>query len=214
MNYILVENRQIIHLGPITWRQRFIQSELDDLEVDYQVMPVESGYIKINDNFEIIPIADTVNPDFNPIYEELSGPFWAYSDTSVSNEYIVIQRNIDHVKSTLIQIAANERYRKENLGTKAVVQGQEVSIDTLRSNRNTLAQSFLLMTDTDTLQWKFPEGWLTLSYSDAELVVKASAAYIQAQFDWEKSIIDSITNASDVDTLKEIVIVETAPGLI
>ena len=48
-NYLLVENRQIVHLGPIPWRHRFIQSELDDLEVDFVVPQSEQGYIKINE---------------------------------------------------------------------------------------------------------------------------------------------------------------------
>ena len=66
------------------------------------------------------------------------------------------------------------------------------------------------MGDTDTVVWKFPETWLTLTKAELSSVVIAGAAYIQAQFDWEKSVADSIDAAATVDDLKAITIVEPA----
>jgi hypothetical protein len=62
MNYLLVQNKQMVILGPITWRQRFIQTEINDLiddgelTIDYTVPATEQGYINIGDGFEIFPV--------------------------------------------------------------------------------------------------------------------------------------------------------------
>ena len=91
MNYLLVENRQSgnpsILLGPIVWKPRFIQSEIDDLEVDYKVPPAEQGYIKINDNLEIIPVIEATDAGEDPLYEGLAGPFYNYTDTTDTFHY-------------------------------------------------------------------------------------------------------------------------------
>jgi hypothetical protein len=49
-----------------------------------------------------------------------------------------------------------------------------------------------------------------LTKAELSSVVIAGAAYIQAQFDWEKSVADSIDAAATVDDLKAITIVEPA----
>jgi hypothetical protein len=191
MNYLLVENKEIVHLGPVSWRPRFIQSELDDLEVDFIVNPTETGYVKINDSFEIIPIVADVTPEYDPLYNVLAGPFYTYDlqadglTYGATVSHTVSDNTPDGVRPTLKQQVAAERYRRENLGTTATVQDQLVTVDTSRDNRNTIVQAFLLMSDTDTVQWKFPEGFVNLTYADAEAVVKAGATYIQAQFNWE-----------------------------
>jgi hypothetical protein len=52
----------MVILGPITWRQRFIQTEINDLiddgelTIDYTVPATEQGYINIGDGFEIFPV--------------------------------------------------------------------------------------------------------------------------------------------------------------
>ena len=215
MNYLLVENREIVHLGPITWRPRFLQSELNDLEVDFTVNPTETGYVKINDSFEIIPIVADVTPQYDPLYNVLAGPFYSYTDqpdgsVGATMTHTVSDNTVDGVRPTLSQQTAAERYRRENLGTTATVQTQVVTIDTSRDNRNTLVQAFLLMTDTDTVQWKFPEGFINLTYPDIELVVKTGALYVQAQFDWEaakNAELDACT------TLEELRAVEIVPPI-
>lgn len=200
-SYLLVENRQIIHLGPMEWRQRFFQSELNDLEVEFTVPPVEQGYIKINDNFEFIPVVSVEIPEYD-MFEELVGPTWNYDNNQAVGIYTKQQGNISAAKGNMKTIAASKRYEKENAPFTITVQGQSVSVDASRDNRNIFIQKYQLMADTDTVQWKFPEGWLTLTKAELGEVVLAGANHIQAQFDWEKSIIDQIDATDDVPTLK------------
>ena len=216
MQYLLVENKQTILLGPIFWRHRFIQSELDDLDIDYTVPPVEpNSYLKFTDELEIYPIADLAIPQHDAIFEQLAGPFWNFDNNVATGHYTVLPRDLEAIKNDLRALAAAERYRKEVAGVQVTVQNTAVTVDTSRDGRNIFVQKYTLMSDTDTVQWKFPETWLTLSRSELGAVVAAGAAHVQSQFDWESAIVDQIAAASTVDELKTIVIVEpvVAPGV-
>ena len=76
MKYILVQNQTTVLLGPMYWKPRMLQSELDDIEISYIVPPAEQGYILVNSDplIEIFPITETITPEFNSLIEHLSGP--------------------------------------------------------------------------------------------------------------------------------------------
>jgi hypothetical protein len=214
MQYLLVENKKTIHLGPVFWRHRFIQSELDDLEVTYTVPPIEpNSYLQINDIMEIFPIESISQPSYDPMYEQLVGPIWTFTDVATGT-YSATSKDLSVVKSELKGLAAAERYKKEVAGVNVTVQGQEVLVDTSRDGRNIFVQKYSMMADTDTVQWKFPSTWITLSKADLGLVVTEAAAYIETQFVWEQNIVNQIDNATTVNDLKAIVITAAAPGVV
>jgi len=214
MLYLLVQNKTTVLLGPMSWRQRFIQSEINDLvdagdlSTAYQVPPAEQGYVDLGDGFEIFPIVASTGTDHDPIYQALAGPYYTYDSNLASESYTVLDQSLDSVKQNLRPVVAAERYRRENAGTSVTVQDQQVTVDTSRDNRNTLVQAFLLMSETDTVNWKFPEGFLNLTYADIESVVSAGATYIQTQFNWEVDKLAEIDAAADIPALQAITIVE------
>lgn len=217
MQYLLVENKQTVLLGPIFWRHRFIQSELDDLDITYTVPPVEpNSYLKFTDELEIYPIADLAIPQHDAIFEQLAGPFWNFDNQVATGHYTVLPRDLEAIKNDLRALAAAERYRKEVAGVQVTVQNTTVTVDTSRDGRNIFVQKYTLMADTDTVQWKFPETWLTLTRSELGVVVAAGAAHVQNQFDWESTIVAQITTAATVDDLRSIVVVEPVniPGVV
>ena len=217
MQYLLVENKQTVLLGPIFWRHRFIQTELDDLDIDYTVPPVEpNAYLKITDNIEIYPITELLTPQYDPTFEQLAGPFWNFDNQVATGHYTVVSKELDAVKNELRSLTAAERYRKEVAGVQVTVQDTTVTVDTSRDGRNIFVQKYTLMTDADTVQWKFPETWLTLTRSELGVVVAAGAAHVQSQFDWESAIVTQINSATTVDELQSIVIVEPVniPGVV
>ena len=216
MQYLLVENKQTVLLGPIFWRHRFIQSEIDDLDIDYTVPPVEpNSYVKISDELEVYPISDLLTPQYDPTFEQMAGPFWNFDNQVATGYYTVVPKELEAIKNDLRSLAASERYRKEVAGVQVTVQNTTVTVDTSREGRNIFVQKYTLMADTDTVQWKFPETWLTLTRSELGTVVSASATHFQRQFDWESSIVAQIASAVDADELKSIVIVEPVviPGV-
>ena len=212
MQYLLVENRQIVHLGPMNWNARRFQSEIndlaeqEDLEINYKFSPTESlSYIKINDTIELFPV-DFINvPDHDPLFDQLVGPFWNYDNNTATGSYNVIPADINASKGTLIQMTAGQRWIKENKPFQMSVQSTQVTIDFSRTNRNVYVSQYAAMADTDTVSWKFPEAWLTLSKTDLGSIITSGNAYVQTQYNWEKGLVDQINAANTADDLKALV---------
>jgi len=202
MEYILIEDKQTIHLNT-TWKPRMFQSELDDLEVDFKISPIEPGeYIKINDNLEIFPVVELIVPECDQIYEELNGPFWDFENQEARGYYTKTDKSLDIIKNTLKQLVASIRYKKEVAGVKTTIQETEITVETDKETRNIFVQKYILMGDSEIINWKFPETWLALNKLELGTVIFTGATYIQAQFDWEKGIVDQIELSETIEDLK------------
>jgi hypothetical protein len=203
MNYLLVENRQTILLGPIVWKPRFIQSELDDLEVSFIVPPVEQGYIQINDSLEIIPIVEAPDPGHDPLFEELAGPFYTYTDNTASMTYNKVDRKLDDVKGSYKQLAANARYVRENSGTSSTVGDNTINLATdVASRANYL--NLLNTVGSGTINYKTNGVFVALASADLQALVDAVNTHVQDAFNWEKDILDQIDAATSIEELKAI----------
>lgn len=212
MNYLLVQNRQTVILGPITWRQRFIQSEINELVEEgelstmFTVPATEQGYIDIGDGFELIP-AELITPNYDVIYQHLAGPFWVFDNNTATGSYTVHDLDINIVKGHLKQVVANERYRKQNLGITVTMAGVNFNVGT---DVNTVNQfvSLAATTGNNTINYKSPTGFILATGTDIQLVADQINTYIQSQFNWELDIITQIDAASSVEELQAIVIIE------
>lgn len=203
MDYLIVENRQTVHLGPMNWRQRRFQEEINDLEIEYTVPVSEQGYIKVNDSLEIFPVSLEV-PAADPLFECFAGPFWTYGDDIAIGKYEVESLNIATIKANIKSVVASKRYEKEVAGTTIALQSNVVSLDTTRENRNGFAQIHSQMQDDSVIDWKFSSCWLTLTKEEVKTIVNTINSYVQEQFTWEKTVVDTVDQASTVDELKQI----------
>jgi hypothetical protein len=209
MQYVLVENKERVLLGPSPWRVNFFQSELDDLGIDYdlpKVAPV--GLLQINENAAIYEVHSLVEPSYNPLYEHLGGPFWAFETGQAKGWYNVREHNIELVRSNLKGIAAAERYRKEVSGTSLSINGIAHNLDTSREGRALLAQKLLGMPEDSLVQWKHNSGWVQISKTDVQEFIIAIDSHIQDAFNWEKAVNDEIEAATSIESLKAIEIIE------
>jgi hypothetical protein len=200
-------------LGPINWNPRFISSVLQtDLDLDNPPTVLASDEQKIP--YDILPNV-RVRP-VTQVYEEINsktqrheGPFWTYTDDAATATWTAVDKPLDQVKGELKAISAAERWNKENAGVTVTVQDVEVWCDTSRGNRDVFLQRYMTMGDADTVNWKFPSTWLTLTKSELGYIVSEGTAYIQSCFDWEvakNAEIDACTTLAELDA---IVIVET-----
>jgi len=213
MKYLLVQNKTTVLLGPIEWRPRFIQSELNDLFDNgekanaFTISPTETGYIDCNDGFEIFPIASSEGSQHDPIYEQLAGPFYTYDNNVASEVYNVLDRDISHVKESLKVVVKAERQRKQLLGTTLNIGGTDV---TLATDADELANfvSVLSSIGDTSVNWKFKEGFITLTKANVQSIVDAIRSHIQTQFDWEKTIGETIKTATELTSLKSLTITE------
>lgn len=202
MDYVMVENKKTVLVGPMPWRNRFFQRELNDLDIDYVVSPLEPfSYVKITESIEIFPVVEILNSDFDPVFEHVSGPYWIFENESARGHFIKHYNDTAVIKHSLKSQLAAERYRREILGVAAVIQDCVVTITTDRQSRNIMNQHYMLMTEDQVVQWKFPEMWVSLTKNSLATAIYRCNQYVQAQFDWEKALSDSIDTAQTVEEL-------------
>ena len=212
MEYLLVKDRTQVILGPLPWRARYIQSELNDLVEDgekasaFTISPTESGYVDCGDGYELIPVT-FVPPEYDSVYQHLAGPFYTYNGNEAVGAYTVHDSDIDGVKAVLKNQASAERRRKQVLSTTVTVSGSELSIASDDAELQKYVSALASIGDA-TISWKFGLNFIDLTAAGLQTIIDAIRGYVQTQFDWEKGIYESIDTASTVEELRAIVIVE------
>jgi hypothetical protein len=203
--YVLVHNQIVIN-GPRPWNYRSFQNTLlEDLNINFSLpfTKTDDEPIEIADGVRILK-ATTIMQNFNSRIEYLHGPFWNFDNNIATGTYQIVEKDINVVKNDLKNRLATNRYRKETGGIKMTLQGIQVTIDTRRGDRDIFLQKLMMMGDGDTVDWKFPEGWLTLTKTELQLVVATGAAHVQGQFNWEASVsaqIDAATTLAELDAI-------------
>lgn len=207
--FVIAHNESVI-LGPMRWNKYRFENEIqEECEVTTSLpQSNESDVINVSEDVKIYPVIQVINEECKPRVQFLNGPYWKFTETGAIAKYVAEDMAIDAVKNMMKAECATERWRKENAGTKMTIQDTEVSIDTSRESRNVFAQKYIAMNDTDTVQWKFPEAWLTLSKVELQQVIQSASVYVQEQFDWESSLVAEIDSSETLEQLEVIVIVE------
>ena len=207
--YVLVHKERVL-VGPRDWNRPMFEGALQKLKLetllprrDPQELPI------LIDEDTYITSAAIVIPPHNERIETYHGPYWNFENKDLAvGTYEIKYKTLGSIRELLTNEAAAERYRREVAGTKTTIQDLEVTLDTSRDGRNVFIQKYTLMGENDTVNWKFPEGWLTLTKVELGAAVSAGAAHIQGSFDWEKAKIEEIEAAETVEVLDAIVIVE------
>jgi hypothetical protein len=206
--YVLIENEQVVHLGPINWNPRMFASSIrDDLDIDFE-LPKQYDSIEpivINNEFKILPAQLAYPAAHNSKIEQYAGPFWSVANGVAIGAYTNVPKNIEIVRNDLKALVAADRWREEVKGISINIQGQDVWVTTARGERDIFLQSLQLMQPTDTRLWKFGDKWLTLTYADMQTIVGAIVAHIQSGFDWDnsKSVeIDAAATLEDLDKIQ------------
>lgn len=207
MYAVIYDNRVLV--GPMNWNRGMFQGALERKGIQYPLPRTapDNLPLTINEHAKIMRV-DEIRPTMNPLVEFYYGPLWDITEETAIANYEVHDSPIESMRYNLKQVAAQERYKREVLGTTTTIQDQTVTIDTNRGARDIFVQKYLLMTDSDLVNWKFPEGWLTLTKQDLGTVVQAGAQYIQSCFDWELNIAEQIDLAQTKQDLLAIIIAE------
>lgn len=205
MYAVIYDNRVLV--GPMNWNRGMFQGALGRKGISYELSRTAPNNLPlIIDEHAKIMRVDEIRPEMNPLVEFYYGPLWDITDETAIANYEVHDSPIESMRYNLKQLAAQERYKKEVLGTTATIQEHAVTIDTNRGARDIFVQKYFLMADSDTVNWKFPEIWLTLTKQDLSLAVQAGAQYIQSCFDWEADISNQFDLADTKQALLDVAI--------
>jgi hypothetical protein len=193
----------------MNWNRGMFQGALEKKGIK-QLLPrvaPETLPLIIDEHAKIMSVEE-IKPELNALVEYYYGPLWEITETKAIANYEIHDTPIESARYNLKQLTADERYKKEILGTTTTIQDHTVTIDTNRGARDIFVQKYLLMADDATVNWKFPETWLTLSKQDLRLCVTTGNQYIQQCFDWELNISEQIDQAETKQELLAIEIVE------
>jgi hypothetical protein len=207
MYAVIYDNRVLV--GPMNWNRGMFQGALERKGIEYSLPRTAPNNLPliINEHAKIMQVEE-IKPELNALVEYYYGPLWDITETKAIANYEVHDTPIESARYNLKQLASQERYKKEILGTTTTIQGNIVTIDTNRGARDIFVQKYLLMAESDTVNWKFPETWLTLTKNDLGLCVTAANQYIQQCFDWELNISVQIDQSQNKQELIAVTIVE------
>lgn len=204
--YALIHNNKIC-VGPREWSKPFFQKYLKTQGINYDVpFTAPSPSYLITDDFKILKVINITMPEYDPLFEELTGPTFTIYERSIYGEYSYQERSIEAIKNTMKEIVTANRYDLEIQGCNYTFpDNQEVHIYTNRYDRSTYLDAMLVMPENSTVNFKFKGPiWRNLSKTDLAGIIAVGSAWIQNVFNWEEDTHILIDAASDIDTLKEI----------
>ncbi len=204
--YVIVHGERVIS-GPMEWNRAMFDHSLTSVGVNFSLprlaFPDEELPFVIDENTKIMR-AELVTPEHNEKIESTHGPYWDFSTGIAVGTYGIKTKDLGPIREYIKTRIAAIRYDKETSGKNITINGSEVFINTNRDARNVYAQRYLAMADSDTVNWKFGETWLTLSKADINTIIIECQNHVQSAFDWEKSkcdLIDAANTPEDLDAI-------------
>lgn len=199
--YCLLENDNIV-AGPFDWNaRRFTLELLEEYGIKFD-LPANSNNqsFEINNSLKLLPVHAVVHDEYDARTQLLVGPVPVVTDV-LKLTYTIADRDIDVVKSELIQQLAANRYNYEVKGVEIVLRGTTILVPTDRESRNTLLQCLALSVFDKS--WKFGDNWVILSSDDLKTVVDAILAHVQSAFDWEQA---KLVELADISLLEDLAV--------
>lgn len=146
-----------------------------------------------------------IYPSYNSKIEWLSGPIFQIEENLVIANYEAKPLDLDVAKGNLIDKLPAARYAKEVQSINIELNDLVLTISTDRETRSTYANKLIGMGE-NAINWKFPEGWLTLNKNDLEYIIRQIDLAVQEAFDWELSKLNEIKVCKTLEELDKIVI--------
>lgn len=197
--FVIVHNDQVI-LGPMPWRKLFFENIiLEDCEVEVTLPQKNDEVYVVDETISILPARYTYD-DINPVTQKHNGPFWTIGETEAVGHFVTIDKDVHHVQSELKQLVADKRWSKEVSGIKVTLNGTEYSVDTSREGRKVYTEQ--LQMNATSYDWKFNEGYVTLSATDLQSIVTAINQHTQDCFAEERARITDIESKSTLADLE------------
>ena len=202
--FVLVHKGRVL-VGPMAWNRVMFDGNLEKLKINFLLPRAEPAELPLVINEDtVIKRVEFNYPVYNQKTHYLEGPYWNHEGPVSIAFYEVKPQPVESVKVRLKEIVAENRWKKEVAGTKALVQGIEVTVDTARGSRDVFVQKYLLMADDSVVGWKFPEGWLQLTKAELGAIVQAGAAHVESAFAWEASKVNLIDYSNTLEDLDAI----------
>ena len=212
MEIALIHNNSL-ELGPFGFNVRYINQELEDLEVEERISSQSASDLPIHFSdglTHLLPI-EKVIPQNDPKYHNIGNLSWEIIEengvpTKVLFTYPIVDKTLEEVKELRKQEVAPHRKEKENTTITVNVNGTDVEVSTSREERLLLASKITAAPEPH--NYKFSNTWLEITTEQLQTIVSAIDVKVQEAFDWELAKLQEIDACETIDEVYGVVIVE------
>lgn len=220
--YALIHDSQLL-LGPIKFNYRFINSDLEDNEIEERIGPRDYENVPLEINSNTFLLEAVLNqPEYDERSQVLRYAGWELIDVDgiqkAQFNYETVDKSLDQIKDEYKQLLPNVRRGKENQYITVTIDNTVVLVSTSRDQRTQFINK-LSSLGTDSVLYKFNDDtWISVTKTDIEYIVQQIDAKVQEAFDWEYSKIQEIDSCTTKEEVFNVVIVEpptppTVPGV-
>jgi hypothetical protein len=205
----VIVNANTVIWGPKRWSKVGFERVLqDDLEITFS-LPVNNDNftpITVDANTKILRVIELDVPALQDRIERLDGPYWNFFEDRAEIYYVAGPLPLEFVKAKIKERIAEIRFNKETRGFQANVQNTMVTIETSREARAVMLETASDMQAGDTVEWKFKEGWFTITRAQMIAMRTASKNFVQSTFTWEKNKSAAIDAAVTLQELRDLIV--------
>jgi len=194
--YALIHNSQLI-LGPIGYNYRMINSELEDLEIEYKVAPrdYENVPILVNENTYILPVNQIIEPH-DSRFRSVGNFQWQVIRENeipvrVDMTYEVHDKSLEQIKAEYKSQVAPIRREKENTTIEIEINQTPISVSTSREDRLSYVSKLVASPGPHTFKFN-NDVWMQITTTELEYIISQIDLKVQEAFDWEYSKIQEI----------------------
>ena len=212
MEIALINNNSLI-LGPMGFNVRYINSELEDLEVEERISPQSYTDLPIHfsDNETHLVLIEKVVPENDTKYHNIGNFTWEITKENdvpvkVLLTYPIIDKTLEEVKELRKQEVSPYRREKENTTISVNLNGTSVEVSTSREERLLLASK--LSAAPGPHNFKFSNTWLEITTEQLQTIVSEIDVKVQEAFDWELSKLQEIDACETIDSVYDVVVRE------
>lgn len=212
MEIALINNNSLI-LGPMGFNVRYINSELEDLDVEERISPQSYTDLPIHfsDNETHLVLIEKVVPENDAKYHNIGNFTWEITKENdvpvkVLLTYPIIDKTLEEVKELRKQEVSPYRREKENTTISVNLNGTSVEVSTSREERLLLASK--LSAAPGPHNFKFSNTWLEITIEQLQTIVSEIDVKVQEAFDWELSKLQEIDACETIDSVYDVVIRE------
>lgn len=211
MMYVVKYKERVI-LGLIPWNWKYIT---DVLMIRHRVtidIPIEEPQpsefpLRVHDDVTIYIGEENIPKNMNPMTEYYYGPTWEFLEDKVIAKYEIVPLELQSAKNNYKNLAAKKRYEKEIEGVEIVINNTQLKIETSREERSKYIEKLISIDNVETLNWKFKEGWMSLSKQNLQYIVQSIDSHIQSAYDYEynlNNLIDNAVSSNDLLNIQEL----------
>jgi hypothetical protein len=195
--FVIVYQGNVI-LGPMRWHpRRFTEVIEEDCGIQYVFEWTNDNMdvVHVSEDIIVYPVQQELPPNYNIITEQLSGPFYEFTDTVAISSWQVVQLPLEGIKNTLRNSVANVRWQKQTTFIDVEINGTTYTFSTDDASRSMFHQ--YVTSGITQLNWKIDQDhWIILTDTDIQTIFTAITQHIQSCFDWEVMKNTEISNAT------------------